>query len=390
MKTTGLIAIIDRLVAFFDAQIDQFINQIKRNITIPTQSQWTKLYVHAVLSAVWFLIVCVCAVSWQDMCAFFDSRQWISGAIWTNSIIVITWKYVFFYPILLLNIWWLIPNLWQKKRYIRYFLSIPAMAFCLVLLKVGLHKIDPNLMPQSSNYLLLWFMETLNVLVVVIISSSIKYIYEDFAISAKTLFLERQKAQLELQNTELRVAQLKPHFLLNSLNNIDTLLLKKSDKAQYALQCLSDSLKYVLYDSSKPLLPLNDEITHLQNIVALECLRFSNPPTFSFTQSGDTTYIQIPPLLLTPLIENCFKWLDNQNRWIEVHIAVQFGRVEATFSNSYSPKAWADNKEKKGGLGLTRLRERLQMLYPKHHEKLLTINDQQPDRFTVIIKIPLV
>lgn len=392
MKKTWLIEIVDKIVYVIDGNIDLLVNQIKRLIAIPPQGIWTKIYIHLVLSVVWFLVICICAVKWQEMIAFFDPRQWINGQIWSNGITIIIWKFLFFYPVLLLNIRWLIPNFWHKKQYLRYFLSIPAISICSAAIKLLLYKIDPRLLSDSGNYVVLLLVEILNVIIVLVISSTIKYVYENLAVSAKTLILERQKAQLQLQNTELRVAQLKPHFLLNSLNNIDTLLLKKSDKAQYALQCLSESLKYVLYDSNKQMIPLNDEIIHIQNIITLESLRFSTAPVIKFSQTGDTNNIQIPPLLLTPLIENCFKWLDNQNRWIDIDIVVLFGRVEATFSNSRNPcpTTSSSGKEKKGGLGLLRLRERLQMLYPKHHEKLLIVQDELPDSFSVKIKIPLV
>jgi len=391
-----LIDIIEYLSRLADKKIELLISHLKRLLIVTHQSLGNRIYINVVLSILWFLIVCVCAVNWRDIDALFDTKNWLDGSIWQNIIIIIILKYLLFYPILLLNIRVLIPKLWQTKRYILYFLCIPLLGAYLTAIKLSLNWLIPKKEPDFYDNLNLayiietYVIEIFSAFFIIIISSIIKYIYENFIISARTLVLQRRNTNLKLQLAELRVAQLKPHFLLNSLNNIDTLLLKKSDKAGLALQSLSDALKYVLYESDKQFLPLSSEIEHLENMIFLESLRFSKPPKITFKLLGEMQEIMMPSLLLTPLLENCFKWMNTKNPWISIHIAISKKEISIVIGNSRNNfKKNNHDKQKKGGLGLVRLQERLKMLYPKQQKDLLIINENSADAFFVHLKIPL-
>ena len=386
-----IIDIIEYLTQFADKKIGLLIQDIKQLLIVTHQSLGTKIYIHILLSILWFLIISVCAVNWRDIDDLFREQNWIDGSIWQNIIIIIILKYLLFYPILLLNIGVLIPKLWQTKKYILYFICIPLLGGYLTAFKVSLSHIFPNKEPMFYDHIALTYLvEVFNVFLIFVITGTIKYVYENFIISARTLVLERRNARLQLQLTELRVAQLKPHFLLNSLNNIDTLLLKKSNKAEQALQSLSDALKYVLYESDKEILPLSNEVEHLENMIMLESLRFSKPPKVIFKIQGETNAVMIPALLLTPLLENCFKWMNPQNPWISIRISISDKNVLFVVGNScinvHEKKA---DKRKKGGLGLPRLQERLKMLYPQHYKNLLIIKNELPNKFFVHLRIPL-
>ncbi|MGB1206728.1 MAG: sensor histidine kinase [Chitinophagales bacterium] len=386
-----LIDLIEYITRFFDKKTDLLIRNVRRLLVVTHQSLGNKIYINILLSMLWFLIISVCAVNWRDIDDLFMIEKWQDGTVWQNIIIIIVLKYLLFYPILLLNIFFLIPKLWQTKQYMLYFLSIPLLGAYLTAIKVSLNILIPNKTPNFHDHIFqTYIIEVFNVFSIFVITGTIKYVYETFIISARTLVLQKRNAQLQLQLAELRVAQLKPHFLLNSLNNIDTLLLKKSDKAGVALQSLSDALKYVLYESDKEFLPLSNEIEHLENMIMLESLRFSKPPKVTFKLLGITQKIMIPTLLLTPLLENCFKWMNIKNPWISIDISVLDDSVLFVIENSrLNLQKQTANSQKKGGLGLLRLQERLKMLYPKHYKDLLMVVDENPSSFSVHLKIPL-
>ena len=99
-----LIDIIEYLSRLADKKIELLISHLKRLLIVTHQSLGNRIYINVVLSILWFLIVCVCAVNWRDIDALFDTKNWLDGSIWQNIIIIIILKYLLFYPILLLNI----------------------------------------------------------------------------------------------------------------------------------------------------------------------------------------------------------------------------------------------------------------------------------------------
>ena len=138
-----LIDIIEYLSRLADKKIELLISHLKRLLIVTHQSLGNRIYINVVLSILWFLIVCVCAVNWRDIDALFDTKNWLDGSIWQNIIIIIILKYLLFYPILLLNIRVLIPKLWQTKRYILYFLCIPLLGAYLTAIKLSLNWLIP-------------------------------------------------------------------------------------------------------------------------------------------------------------------------------------------------------------------------------------------------------
>ncbi len=118
------------------------------------------------------------------------------------------------------------------------------------------------------------------------------------------------KKDLENKNllSELKTlkSKLNPHFLFNTLNNIDTLIQTSPEQASAALSKLSDILRYVVYDTEHEKVPIQKEIDNLQKYIALEKMRIVNPDAVEFISkvSNETS---IPPMLFFPFVENGFK-----------------------------------------------------------------------------------
>lgn len=116
--------------------------------------------------------------------------------------------------------------------------------------------------------------------------------------------LAQANYQAELQ---LLRAQIHPHFLFNTLNNLYALTLKQSDQAPLVVERLTGLLHFVLEQGTAPLVPLPDEVTLLRNYMALEQLRYGERLTLEFRAEGIAPAARIAPLLLLPLVENAFK-----------------------------------------------------------------------------------
>lgn len=115
---------------------------------------------------------------------------------------------------------------------------------------------------------------------------------------------ERQHTATELSFLK---SQLQPHFFFNTLNNLYSLTVQKSDQAPEVVLRLADLMSYMLYESGAPTVALDKEILHLENYMAIERLRFGQRLTLSFEKEGATEQVNIPPLLLFAFAENSFK-----------------------------------------------------------------------------------
>lgn len=180
---------------------------------------------------------------------------------------------------------------------------------------------------------------------------------------------------LGMQNElQLIRAQLNPHFLYNTLNNIDALVWLDQEKASLAITELSDMLRYVTYSGRQELVPLSEELKHISQLVELGRLRATRPDAVQLVLSPDaasadlSSWCRIPPLLLFPLVENCFKHSGPLNEAGSIVIECQLINRTLAFSTDNSVKGETSltdaNKGKPGGVGLSGLQRRLQLLYP--------------------------
>lgn len=197
---------------------------------------------------------------------------------------------------------------------------------------------------------------------------------------------ETEKAAIRNELDALN-AQLNPHFLFNTLNNIDWLIHSNPNKASESLVTLSEIMRYMLYDARKPKVLLQHEIVHYRNIIRLQSLRFKSVDRVRFdVETADET-IEIAPLLFLPFIENAFKFATFEGDDIAITITMKCAnkRLEFNCCNRFE----ADDptmKSKLGGIGLSNLKRRLELLYPG---KYLLITKEENSYFVVCLNINL-
>lgn len=190
---------------------------------------------------------------------------------------------------------------------------------------------------------------------------------------------EKIKQQLKEQHFQLELnylkAQLHPHFFFNTMNNIYSLALYRSEKTAPIVEELSQMMRYIIYEGKKDKVPLQTEIEFLKNFVALEKIRHEDNVSISFTVQGDSDQVLIPPLLFMPLLENSFKHgIDNnKNFWVEVAMLVENNEIIFEIKNSYHCSKVANEP----GIGLDNLRKRLALLYPQKHALIVKKGDEQ-------------
>jgi sensor histidine kinase YesM len=182
---------------------------------------------------------------------------------------------------------------------------------------------------------------------------------------------EQRNLQLQKENVETQLqllkAQVHPHFLFNTLNNVYAHTQYSSPIASGLVLGLSDMLRYILYECNQPLVPLSKEIKMIRDYVKLETVRYGNKPDINIDVEGYVDDYQIAPLLLLPLVENSFKHGASEmleNPWINMHIYFEKNIMHLKIMNGKAP---SKGITKVGGIGLQNLTKRLQLLYEGKH-----------------------
>lgn len=176
--------------------------------------------------------------------------------------------------------------------------------------------------------------------------------------------LIKEKLQAELQ---LLKAQIHPHFLFNTLNNIYSFILTSNPNASGLILKLSNLLRYILNECNQPKVPLVKELKMIENYMELEKIRYGERLNMQVTISGNPENKSVAPLLLLPFIENSFKHGASnvlQNPWINLRLVITDYDLSMELVNG---QAAAPQAYDKNGIGLTNVQKRLNLLYGNQH-----------------------
>lgn len=182
----------------------------------------------------------------------------------------------------------------------------------------------------------------------------------------------RLQKELRRQNLKSELALLKnqinPHFLFNTLNNIDSLIKSDPDRASATLVELSGMMRYMIYDTNVDKVPLKQELTYIENYLDLQKMQFSNPNLVNYQVGGNPENLDIPPMLFIPFIENAFKHCNDKNTEYAINISFNINSEFIRFkSTNIADVKHQISKDKSSGVGLDIVKRRLQILYPNRH-----------------------
>jgi hypothetical protein len=283
------------------------------------------------------------------------------------------------------NIRFLYPLFYQKKRYVLY---VGGSVLLLLLAGAGKFYISfaihneyyptaPRLL-QAGTYVA-FFLAGITVFV-------LSFVFR-LAIAYFMIKQASEEALLQRSQFELRLlrAQVQPHFLFNTLNNMYYEAYLDSPRTALLIERLSEIMRYFVDQSNQETVPLETEVQFLDNYIALEKIRIRPEPEIGF-EKYFTAGTPIPPMLLMTFVENIFKHgvdkISGCNK-IELSLVQQKGYLYFSTKNALNRHA---DQAMPGGLGLANLRKRLSILYATNFE-LETVNDGQ--YFTARLKVPL-
>jgi LytS/YehU family sensor histidine kinase len=226
-----------------------------------------------------------------------------------------------------------------------------------------------------------------------ILSSIIAFVHGILGLFMRAFFdwfnLRKEKEQLTKQNhlieMELVKAQLNPHFLFNSLNNIDVLIYKDQDQASAYLNKLSDILRYMLFEAKTDYISFDTEFHFIEKYIALHQLRASNSDYVLLNNELKSNNGMVASLVFMPFIENAFKYSSSYKEGNAIQI--QFEQNENYLNFVCKNRITKDNDAftTSNGLGNELLKKRLELIYKE--EYTLNFHDEN-GYFCVALTIP--
>lgn len=206
-----------------------------------------------------------------------------------------------------------------------------------------------------------------------------------FRLGLDRLIMDKQQKENELRHLK---AQLNPHFLFNTLNNLYGLSVIESKKLPGLMLKLADLLRYSLYDTGQDYVSLEKELDYIGNYVELERIRLSDKTAIRFEVNGCSANY-IAPLLLIIFVENAFKHFSaakGEQAFVDIIITIKDGHLQMKVKNSVDPAYVPVVNKARGGLGLNNARQRLDLIYARQYKLSST---KQNEYFEVDLEIDL-
>jgi hypothetical protein len=299
--------------------------------------------------------------------------QW--GRLLLASLISVSYLFVLSY----LNYFYLIPAFLLKKKIGGFIILFVASFTALSLVRVGVETLVFGKSWEAQSPARIQII--IQYLFLVLFIGLMRFAFDWVELDARRRQLETEKLNAELKFLK---AQVNPHFLFNTLNNLYYLSTIKSDTAPLVISKLSEVMRYMIYESNHEKIELAREIDYIQHYISLERLRLREGTPLEFDVIGKTDML-ISPLILITFLENAFKHGINNGSdqcWIKARLEVDKTRLVYTIANSkVKTVAYPEDGE---GIGLKNVKRRLDLSYPGKHQ--LHIDDLE-EAYSVTLTI---
>jgi two-component system LytT family sensor kinase len=283
----------------------------------------------------------------------------------------------------------LVKKYYLKGRKLEFWFAEIATSVALLLIRrmFNYYLVYPVFFPEGLWMPLFYFpkllIEFVNLYLIVGAYTMFYFVHYWYRQKQEMQDLLQEKTRAEL---ELLKSQVQPHFIFNTLNNIYSTALKKNPETAKLIAHLSDFLNYNLYESKQEKVSLTSEILYLKHYIELQKNRYGEKLDVSVNVYDPVEGLMIAPLLLLPVIENCFKHgvaASTEKSWIRIDVSREQDDFTVKVENSREqphPLPVLSGS----GIGLANVQKRLQLLYPGRHELKII---EEPHSFLVVLKI---
>lgn len=279
----------------------------------------------------------------------------------------------------LLNFYLCVPLLWYRHHYCMF-----VFTNILLIAVFNIHLI--RLLTVNDNNLSVSYRAGFSSMLIIILLVNLMAIFIALAVRYMMRQSEKKQKEVEAELAWLK-NQINPHFLFNTLNNISSLAQIDGDETQEAIMQLSDLLRYAMYETNKPEVPLEGEVEFMRNYIDLMKLRCNEMTKVSETFRVDNDKTVIAPLLFISLVENAFKHGMDSNApaTIDISLTQKDSTIVFTCDNTNNPKP---SKDRSGsGIGLENTRRRLNLLYPNRYQWEQAITSENIYHVKITIQI---
>ena len=318
--------------------------------------------------------------------SFFEAR-YITTFFVVNNLFIIAFYY--------LNTYLIVPKVLDQKKFLVYSLLVLGLLIFYGCMPRIYHALFGSLIPNqpprpgprsgpprsrplvSSGNIAVF-------LLVFVFSTGLKVINQWLRSEQRNKEIANEKLKAELSFLK---AQINPHFLFNTLNNIYALASAQSEHTATAVMKLSSIMRYVLTEARNDMVPLEKEILFTSHYIELQKMRLTDKTIINFEIKGDPIGRQIAPLLLLPFVENAFKYGVSTRELSPIRIELEINKEWLYFricnhKHINTSLKVTDNT----GIGISNTRRRLDLYYEDRYQ--LDIDDKTGE-FSVHLKIPV-
>lgn len=275
-----------------------------------------------------------------------------------------------------LHYFFILPDLFKDKKPFTYLGKVVVLLSAIVFLRIVTeNQVFSQLIPNENYYKTLKLTRLVSTawdtMTFLIFTGMIRFTLDWFNLENKKKQLENEKLIAELNYLK---AQINPHFLFNTLHNLNYLVYSKSDKATDVIIRLSNIMRYMIYDANKDKVPVQKEIAYMNDYIHLESIRLNQAFNLTFDVDGKNEQVEIAPLVMLTFLENAFKHgVSDQetNCWIKVKLEISTTEIKYIVSN----RILKSKRNEKSGFGLENVQKRLLLSYPEKHMLSITTTD---------------
>jgi sensor histidine kinase YesM len=288
-----------------------------------------------------------------------EDLRFYAGVIVGVAIVPALFSFYTFY-------FFLFPNYLQKRKISQTVVASLLVSFGTFFIAAFTLKFTANMgfsCYAESNYLavlIVGFISLVNGVVAFVIRGFVTWFNEI-----------KMKEELQQKNHEMEMAlvksQLDPHFLFNTLNNIDILIIKDPQEASAYLNKLSDIMRFMLFETKTEEIPLERELEYINKFIELQKIRTANDHYVNYEVKGCPKNKKVAPMVFIPFIENAFKHSNNKKLKDAINIEIDIDNDQITMQceNKIDPNR--HTKIESNGLGNALISKRLNLIYPGLH-----------------------
>jgi sensor histidine kinase YesM len=286
-----------------------------------------------------------------------------------------------FASICYLNVLVLIPNLLTNKKYKIYGISVVLILVLIPTIFIRFELVQ--FLHEKPDLSRIVDHNTDRPKFTLILLVTLLFLFVSTIIRLALDFSKKEKQKIQIEKERLRIetqylrSQMNPHFFLNALNNLQSIIRLSPKQTEKYINTLAEMMRYVTYDCKNNRVSINKEINYISNYIYFQQIK-DNDITVTFQNDIEDSEAQIEPMLLMPFVENAFKYNSFSNgnlHPILINISQYKGNIHFSCKNNFTPNSQIKTDPSYSGLGIKNVKERLNTSYPNKHDLNIKINN---------------